>query len=90
MRINGPLGIKPSARLLLVGVLIFIHVTYNTDNIIGFMAFKSFILVTLPAGRSQPKFYRGRFVIECGRAKSGRFLDPLVQAELTTTAWEFV
>ena len=50
------------------------------------MAFKSFILATLPAGRSQPKMYRVRFVIECGRAKSGRFLDPLVQAELTAPA----
>ena len=71
-------------------MLIFIHVTYNTDNIIGFMAFKTFILATLPAGRSQPTMYRGRFVIECGRAKSGRFLDPLVQAELTVPAQEFV
>ena len=68
-------------------MLIFIHVTYNIDNIIGF---KSFILATLPAGRSQPKMYRGRFVIECGSAKSGRFLDPLVQAELTVPAQEFV
>ena len=71
-------------------MLSFIHVTYNTDNIIGLMAFKSIILATLPAGRNQPKMYRGRFVIECGRAKSGRFLDPLVQAELTAPAREFV
>ena len=44
----------------------------------------------MPAGRSQPRMYRGRFVIECGRAKSWRFLDPLVQAELTVPAQEFV
>ena len=36
------------------------------------------------------KYVGARFVIECGRTRSGSFLDPLQQAELTAPAWEFV
>ena len=79
---------EPSARLRLVGVLIYIQILDSWPSSRPF-----WLLGQLDAELVQivdQKCIGARFVIECGRAGCGSSLDPLLQAELTAPAWEFV
>ena len=81
---------EPFARLRLVGVLISIHILDSWPSNHPFWR-----LGQLDAELVQivdQKCIGARFVIECGRTRSGcgSFLDPPQHAELTAPALEFV
>ena len=79
---------EPSARMRLVGVLICIQIldSWPSNRPFWWLGQLDAELVQIV----DQKCIGARFVIECGRTRSGSFLDPLQQAELTAPAWEFV
>ena len=78
----------PSARLRVIGVLISIHIldSWPSNRSFGELGPLDAELVQIV----DPKCIGARFVIECGKTRSGSFLGPLLQAELTAPAQESV
>ena len=75
-------GVQRTLRL--VGVLIYIQILDSWSSSRPF-----WLLGQLDAELVQivdQKYIGARFVIECGRTRSGSFLDPLQQTELTAPA----